>query len=145
MDVPRGPGRRALLLGLAALPASAAAAPTLEEAMRALIGEIAPQPGGIALRLPTLAENGGQVPVTVTVESAMTAAEHVTRIHLLATRNPTPGLASFHLTPALARAEVQTRVRLAEDQQVMALAVMSDGTVRRALAETRVASGGCIG
>jgi sulfur-oxidizing protein SoxY len=75
----------------------------------------------------------------------MTAAEHVSAIHLLATRNPTPSLATFHLTPALARAEVQTRIRLAEDQQVLAFAVLSDGRVRRVVAETRVVTSGCIG
>jgi hypothetical protein len=40
---------------------------------------------------------------------------------------------------------VQTRIRLAEDQRVVALAVMSDGRVRRAAAATRVATGGCLG
>ncbi|MBK1661390.1 thiosulfate oxidation carrier protein SoxY [Paracraurococcus ruber] len=137
--------RRPLLLALAALPFGARAAPSLEAAIRDLVGEARIEAGGIALRLPPLAENGGQVPVTVSVESPQTAADHVTHIHLLATRNPTPGLASFRLTPALARAEIQTRIRLAEDQQVVALAVLSDGRVRRALAETRVATGGCIG
>jgi sulfur-oxidizing protein SoxY len=136
--------RRRALLALALLPGAAAAAPELEAAVRALVGDAAPEAGGISLRLPALAENGGQVPVTVLVESPMTAADHVTAIHLLATRNPTPGLVSFRLTPALARAEVQTRIRLAEDQQVMALAVLSDGRVRRVLAETRVATGGCL-
>lgn len=138
-------GRRSLLLTLAALPAGAAAPPALEAAIRDLVGEARMEEGGMALRLPATAENGGQVPVTVSVESPMTAADHVVRIHLLATRNPTPGIASFHLSPALARAEVQTRIRLAEDQQVVALAVLSDGRVRRMAAETRVATGGCIG
>jgi sulfur-oxidizing protein SoxY len=138
--------RRSLLLTLVMLPLGGAARanPALEAAMRRLIGEARPEDGGMALRLPALAENGAQVPVTVTVDSPMTAAEHVSAIHLLATRNPTPGIASFHLTPALARAEVQTRIRLAEDQQVLALAVLSDGRVRRAIAETRVVTGGCI-
>jgi sulfur-oxidizing protein SoxY len=139
--------RRPLLLTLAMLPPGGAARanPALEAAMRGLIGDARPAEGGMAIRLPALAENGAQVPVTVSVDSPMTAAEHVSAIHLLATRNPTPGIASFHLTPALARAEVQTRIRLAEDQQVLALAVLSDGRVRRAVAETRVVTGGCIG
>jgi sulfur-oxidizing protein SoxY len=144
------PGRRAVLLGLVALPGAALSASgeanaALEAALRELIGEAVPQEGGMALRLPALAENGAQVPLTVTVDSPMTAAEHVVAIHLLATRNPTPGIASFHLSPALGRAEVQTRIRLAEDQRVLALAVLSDGRVLRAVAEARVTTGGCIG
>lgn len=140
------PSRRALLLATSLVLPAAAAVPELAEAEQALVGDAPRDPaGGIALRLPTLAENGGQVPVTVAVESPMTAADHVTAIHLLATRNPTPWVASFRLTPALGRAEVQTRMRLAVDQEVVALAVLSDGRVRRAVAATRVATGGCLG
>lgn len=140
--------RRAVLLGLVALPAGAALAQgagSVEVAIAAVTGGRAVEEGGMALRLPGLAENGAQVPLAVTVESPMTAADHVVAIHLFATRNPTPGLASFHLSPALARAEVQTCIRLAEDQQVVAVAVLSDGRFRRAAAETRVATGGCLG
>ncbi len=142
------PGRRGLLLGLVALPggvASAQPAPGLDAAMQAVIGDRPVAEAGIALRLPALAENGAQVPLTVSVESPMTAADHVVSIHLFATRNPTAGLAVFHLSPGLGRAEVQTRIRLAEDQRVVALAVLNDGRVRRAVAETRVAVGGCLG
>lgn len=139
--------RRAALLGLVALPAGAALAQdaALEAAIGAVTGGRAAEEGGMALRLPGLAENGAQVPLTVLVESPMTETEHVVAIHLFATRNPTPGIASFHLSPALGRAEVQTRIRLAEDQQVVAIAALSDGRLRRAAAETRVASGGCLG
>jgi sulfur-oxidizing protein SoxY len=141
--------RRAALL-LTAAPAAAAAAgsaeaPAVEAAIREVTGAAPVEEGGIALRLPALAENGAQVPLAVVVDSPMTPESHVVSIHLFATRNPTPSVARFHLSPALARAEVQTRIRLAEDQRVVALAVMSDGRVRRAAAETRVATGGCLG
>ena len=143
----RGVSRRAALLGLVALPAGAAIAQdaALEAAIGAVTGGRGAEEGGMALRLPGLAENGAQVPLTVVVESPMTEAEHVVAIHLFATRNPTPGIASFHLSAALGRAEVQTRIRLAEDQQVVAIAALSDGRLRRVAAETRVASGGCLG
>ena len=143
-----GTGRRGLLLGFVALPAGIAwaqEAPGLEAAMQGVIAGRPVEEAGIALRLPTQAENGGQVPLTVAVESPMTAADHVVSIHVFATRNPTPGVAVFHLSPALGRAEVQTRIRLAEDQRVVALAVLNDGRIRRAAAETRVATGGCLG
>ena len=55
-----------------------------------------------------------------------------------------PGVASFRLTPLLARAEVQTRIRLAEDQRVVRRWRSQDGRVRRAAAETRVTTGGCL-
>lgn len=137
--------RRALLLAIVALPAAAQGDTALEAAIRNAIGAAPVEEAGIVLRLPAIAENGAQVPVSVSVDSPMTPESHVVSIHLFATRNPTPSLARFHLSPALARADVQTRIRLAEDQLVVALAVMSDGTVRRVAAATRVATGGCLG
>ncbi|WP_232479131.1 thiosulfate oxidation carrier protein SoxY [Roseomonas rosulenta] len=139
--------RRRSLLALALLPAAAAATTAddaLAAAMREAVGDAAITDGGITLRAPTTAENGGQVPVTILAESPMTAADHVTAIHVFATANPTPGVASFRLTPLLARAEVQTRIRLAEAQRIIVLAQMNDGRVRRATAEIRVTTGGCL-
>lgn len=151
-DGPRPLGRRAALaVGVAplALPpreaaAVAAADDALAAAIREAVGDARVEDGGVELRAPALAENGGQVPITVVAESPMTAADHVAAIHVFATRNPTPGVASFRLTPRLARAEVATRIRLAEAQRVVALAVHSDGRVRRAAAEVRVTTGGCL-
>jgi len=131
-------------LVLIALPAGAATEGELDAAIREQVGDARIEDGGITLRAPVVAENGGQVPVTVLVDSPQTAAQHVSAIHLFATRNPTPGIASFRLTPLLARAEVQTRIRLSEEQRVIALAQMSDGSVRRAVAEVRVTMGGCL-
>jgi sulfur-oxidizing protein SoxY len=136
---------RRATLALALLPFSAVAQEDpVQAAIRAAVGEATPREGGITLRVPPQAENGGQVPLTVLVESPQSAAEHVTAIHLFATRNPTPGIASFRLTPALARAEIQTRIRMAENQTLIALAQMNDGRVLRATAEIRVSAGGCL-
>jgi sulfur-oxidizing protein SoxY len=139
----RGILRGAVSLALLPWPALAGDA-ALDAAMREAVGDAVPVEGGMELRVPAVAENGAQVPLTVLVDSAMTAEDHVTAIHVFATRNPTPGVASFHLFPGLARAEVQTRIRIAEEQQVVALARMADGTVRRAAAGLRVTRGGCL-
>jgi len=137
-----------LALAWAAVPARVARAgmteAELEAAIRELVGDAMIQDGGVRLSLPAIAENGAQVPLTVAADSPMTPADHVTAIHLLATRNPTPGIASFRLSPALARAEVQTRIRIAEEQAVIALAVHADGRVVRAAASLKVTTGGCL-
>ena len=49
---------------------------------------------------------------------------------MVAERNPTPAIASFHLSPANGRAEISTRIRLLQTQVVIAAAEMSDGSVR---------------
>lgn len=142
------PTRRTMLAGLALVaipwPGQAASEPDLAEAIARATAGAEPRDGGIVLRLPAVAENGGQVPLGVIVETPQTEADHAVAIHILCPRNPTPGGAIFRLTPALGRAEVHTRIRLAEDQQVLVLARMSDGTVRRAAAEARVVTGGCL-
>jgi sulfur-oxidizing protein SoxY len=136
---------RRAALSLALLPfAAVAQEDALNAAIRAEIGTATPQEGGITLRVPPVAENGGQVPVTVLVDSPQSRERHVTAIHLFATRNPTPGIASFKLGPALARAEIPTRIRSAETQTLVVLARMNDGSVGRATAEIRVATGGCL-
>jgi sulfur-oxidizing protein SoxY len=141
--------RRTFGTGLLALvavrPAAASDLPAdVVAAIRTAIGDGAPTDGGIALQLPAVAENGAQVPLTVTVEGTPSRERHVRAIHLFATRNPTPGIASYTLGPAVGRAQVATRVRLAEGQRVLAYAVWSDGTVNRTAAETVVTVGGCV-
>lgn len=132
--------------GLVLLPIPARAAtlsPEVAEAVAAILDGRAAQDGGIDLDAPIIAENGAQVPLTIRVDSPMTAQDHVTAIHILATRNPAPGIGSFRLTPHLARAEVFTRIRLAEEQEFLVLAELSDGRVLRAAAQTAVSLGGC--
>ena len=133
-------------LALLVLPFAAAAQTeeALSAAIRDAVGDKLATDGGITLRVPALAENGGQVPLGIVVESPMTAQDHITAIHVFASRNPTPGVATFRLTPMLARAEVQTRIRLAEDQRLIVLAETSTGRVMRASAEMRVGAGGCL-
>ncbi len=99
--------------------------------------------GGIELDLPNIAENGAQVPLGVRIDNPMTEDDHVQAIHVIATRNPAPDIGSFHLTPHLARAEVFTRIRLAEEQEILVLAELSDGRVLAQSARITVSVGGC--
>jgi sulfur-oxidizing protein SoxY len=101
--------------------------------------------GKISLKMPDIAENGATVPFTVSVDSPMTAGNYVKSIHVAADKNPRPEVASFHLTPASGKAEVSTRMRLAKTQNVIAVAVMSDGSVHRISRKVKVTIGGCGG
>jgi sulfur-oxidizing protein SoxY len=103
-----------------------------DEAWRAalmrLTGGRTPSSGRVRLDLPALVENGNAVPVTLSVDSPMTATEHVRRLALLTERNPQPDVAVFGLSPLSGRAQVATRMRLATSQTVWALAEMADGS-----------------
>ena len=131
-------------LVLLPLPVSAVSLDAEVAAAReAILNGRSPAADGVEIDAPATAENGAQVPVTIRVDSPMTDADHVTAIHILATANPVPGIGSFRLTPQLARAEVFTRIRLAEEQEFLVLAELSDGRVLQAAARTAVAVGGC--
>jgi len=117
----------------------------VQAAIEKLRGGRTVQEGRITLRLPTIAENGNTVPLSISVESPMTAADHVKAIHIFATSNPTPEVAVFHLTPAMGCAAVDTRIRLGQTQDVVAFAEMADGNLFMARAEVKVTIGGCGG
>jgi sulfur-oxidizing protein SoxY len=152
--IPHTPSTRRGVLALAAagaaisllpVPASAEISAGAQAAVDRVRNARTPQEGRIALRAPPIAENGNTVPITVSVESPMTAADHVARIHVFADKNPTPEVATFHLTPACGRAQVDTRIRLGQTQDLIVLAEMSDGSLFMARAEVKVTIGGCGG
>jgi sulfur-oxidizing protein SoxY len=126
-------------------PVRAWSAPqSIQQAIRQRIGEREPQSGGMTLTLPKLAETGNAVPLTVAVDSPMTPAHHVLRLHVFVPGNPEPVAATYHLGVRAGKAEISTRIRLARSQMVLALAEMSDGSVRSATASIVVTLGACI-
>jgi len=96
--------------------------------LREVTGSAPVNVGRVTVDTPPLADNGHSVPVRVLVDSPMTTDSHVRRITLLAERNPRPVVASFMLGPHSGRAEIATRIRLADIQEVLALAQFSDGS-----------------
>lgn len=114
------------------------------EAARKLIGGRKPSPQGITLELPLVSEDGSSVPLTVSADSPMTAADHVQSIHLFATRNPNPEIAEFRFTPLAGRAQVATRVRLNESQTVIAIARTNRDELRAVAREIRITTSGCL-
>lgn len=144
---PRGLNRRqafaAIGTACALAPAVAEATP---EAARKLLGDlvkVAPKAGKVRIDAPEIAENGNAVPVTVTVDSPMSPSDYVRAIHVIADRNPQPGVASFLLGPDNGKAEVQLRMRMAESQNVIVVAELSDGSAWTAIREVKVTIGGC--
>ncbi len=151
MPAPAQPGRRdvlaagAMAIVLVARPATAALAERTEAAIARVVAGRTAADGPIALGLPTVAENGAIVPMTITVESPMTPEDHVTAVHVFADRNPDAEVVVFRFTPALGRAEATTRIRLSEGQTVIAVAETSRGAVYLARREVTVTVGGCGG
>ncbi len=112
-------------------------------AIRALTGGATVQTGRVKLDIPPLVENGNSVPMTVTVTSPMTSTDYVKSIHVFNEKNPQPNLGNFYLGPRAGRAQVATRVRLADSQKIVAIAKLSDGSLWSVTAEVVVTLAAC--
>jgi sulfur-oxidizing protein SoxY len=80
----------------------------------------------------------------IKIESPMTDADHVKAIHVFTEKNPQPNVAAFQLGPRAGTANIQTRMRLADTQLVVAVAEMSDGTFWRDEVEVVVTMAACL-
>ena len=134
------------IVAVALAPGSALATPEAVAAeVKKLIGDRKAIEGKIKLDLPSIAENGLVVPLNFEVESPMTDKDYVKAVHIFAEGNPNVGVASFHFTPMIPKAAGAIRIRLAQTQNVVAYAEMSNGDVYTARKEVKVTIGGCGG
>jgi sulfur-oxidizing protein SoxY len=115
----------------------------LTAAIRNVVGEAPVRTGKVKLDIPPLVENGNTVPLTVSVASPMTADDYVKSIHVFNEKNPQPNIGNFHLGPSSGRAQISTRIRLADTQKVVAIARLSDDTFWQVTAEIVVTLAAC--
>lgn len=134
----------ALAAGLVFVRPGHAATGDLAAAVNAFAGGKAPQPGKVKLDISTLVENGNAVPVTLSVDSPMTGTDHVKSIALFNERNPQRDVVVFQFGPDAARAAASTRIRLATSQQLVAVALLSDGTAWSHTVDVIVTLAACI-
>lgn len=115
------------------------------EELKKLFGDKTPEAGKIKLDVPQIAENGLVVPISVDIESPMTDADYVKSVHVFADGNPLPQVVSFKFSPACGKASAASRMRLAQTQNIVCVAEMSNGKLYSAKAEVKVTIGGCGG
>ena len=113
--------------------------------IKKLYGDKKLESGKIKLDVPEIAENGLVVPINVEVESPMTEQDYVKAVHVFADGNPLPGVVSYKFTPACGKASASTRMRLAQTQNIVCIAEMSNGNLHMAKANIKVTIGGCGG
>jgi sulfur-oxidizing protein SoxY len=116
----------------------------LQAAIRSVVGKSAVQKGKVTLDVPPLVENGNAVPLTMIVDSPMTMADYVKAIHVFNEKNPQPYVICVMLGPRAGRAQVSTRIKLADAQRVVAVAEMSDGSFWSGEANVVVTIAACV-
>lgn len=123
----------------AAWPQAAFEAKTLADAVKALGGGAPAESKDVTITGPDIAENGAVVPV-----GCATALPGVKRMALLVEKNPSALAATFDVSDAV-EANFNTRVKMGQSSNVIAVAMMADGRVLYMAKEIKVTLGGCGG
>jgi sulfur-oxidizing protein SoxY len=155
MRATKTPSTRRQFLGLAGGAAMLGAAPLVTaqpadatpamfaSAIRNVVGAAVVRTGKVKLDVPPLVENGNTVPMTVSVSSPMTPDDYVKSIHVFNEKNPQPNVGNFYLGPRAGRAQISTRIRLADSQKITAIAQLSDGSFWSASIDVVVTLAAC--
>lgn len=136
-------GAAGIWLPLATGPASATPA-SMRAAIRKVVGEAPVTKGRLKIDLPPLIENGNTVPLTVSVESPMSEADHVKAIHVFNEKNPQPHVFDARLGPRNGKAVIATRIKLGDSQKIVAIAETSKGEFFSASADVIVTLAACL-
>jgi sulfur-oxidizing protein SoxY len=99
--------------------------------------------GKIKLELPQIAEDGGNVGITVETNLPTSGPANVSSIYIVSDKNRLPMLAKFSFTSESGKAFVATSVRLATTTDVRAIVEMNDGTLYGVSRHVRVTISGC--
>jgi sulfur-oxidizing protein SoxY len=148
-ETPPSLHRRTFLAGTALvtmLPLSTAQATpeAMAAAIKGVVGNATVREGRVTLDLPPLIENGNTVPLTVSVESPMSEADHVKAIHVFNEKNPQPHVFDATLGPASGKAVIGTRIKLGDSQKIVAIAETSKGEFWSASADVIVTLAACL-
>lgn len=134
-----GAGAALAVLPLPLMAQDGAAPKTADELIADFTGGAeAPEGAGITLTAPEIAENGNTVPISVDAPGAL-------EILVLAPGNPTPPVASFKFGELAGEHMASTRIRLAQTQDIVAVAKLGDGSFVRTASNVKVTIGGCGG
>jgi|SRR5450755_76765 sulfur-oxidizing protein SoxY len=98
----------------------------------------------LRLELPSLADNGQAVPMRLTLSGPFASGSAPQSIHLFSEVNPVPEMAVFEFPVTPPKVEIDSRIRLAGSQHVVAVAVMSDGALFAAVSEVIVTIAACL-
>ncbi|MEO8140763.1 MAG: thiosulfate oxidation carrier protein SoxY [Gemmatimonadota bacterium] len=101
------------------------------------------QRGHVTLDMPTMAEDGRYVPVIIESDLPMAADGFVKSVFLIVDHNPDPLVTAFHLTPAIAAVQIQTRIKMKRSSWIRAIAETSGGELYADYLQVETSLNGC--
>lgn len=129
---------------LLSLPLVANADPAQFAPVAKLLAGSTPQTSGLKLDAPSVSEDGSAVAVGVQFAGQLAEGDRLVSLHLFATHNPKPELIAFRLLSAQTLPDFNTRIRLNESQQVIAVALSEQGHSWISAKNVRVTISGCL-
>ena len=146
--------RKFLGLGLAAValvPASVSAfdfrkdkpdtwkAKKVDEAIKALYGDIKPEESGLTINVPKIASNGGAIPVK------MSSDVQLKSLALFQDANPEAAVAVFTIPADVKKVNYMTKIKMAKSGSITLVGEGTDGKFYKLNKKLGVAKGGCEG
>ena len=132
------------LAGALCLRTANASSDELTAAIAAFAAGAPVRAGRVKLDVAPLVENGNVVPISISVDSPMSAVDHVKAIAVFNERNPQRDVIVCRLGPRAGRATVATRIRMATSQQLVAVAQMNDGSCWTHTVDVIVTLAACV-
>jgi sulfur-oxidizing protein SoxY len=133
---------------VASAPAGASVAAAQGASYRAAVlaftGGAWPLPGRVRLDVAVLVDNGNTVPIVVSVEQPAGELTTVRSIAVFSEGNPQHEVLRFQLGSGNSQAEIESRIRLATSQKLIAVAELSDGRFWSQEVEVIVTLAACI-
>ena len=117
--------------------------PEVRRVLRGLFGDRTIRKGHVELDLPAEPPDGRVIPVFVESDLPMDPEHYVRAVHLLVDKNPDIHLATFHLSPAIGRASVDTRIKMRATSWVRAIVETSRGELWTKAVKAWPATNGC--
>ncbi len=111
--------------------------------LKDLFGDRPIRRGHVDLDMPVVAEDGRVVPVIIESDLPMRGGQFVKGVHLIVDHNPDAHVAAFHLTPALGRVSISTRIKMKRTTWVRAILETNTGEVWAGYTRVLVTLNGC--
>ncbi len=146
--------RKFLGLGLAAValvPASLSAvdfrkekpdawkAHTVDDAIKALYGDIKAETSGLSINVPKIASNGGAIPVK------MKSDVQLKSLAVFQNSNPESAVAVFTIPADVKKVNYMTKIKMAKSGEITLVGEGTDGKFYKVSKKLEVALGGCEG
>ena len=99
--------------------------------------------GHVVLDMAEMQEDGRYVPVAIESDLPMTPGDYVKGVYLIVDHNPDPLVVAFHLTPSVAKVELETRIKLKRTTWIRAIAETSGGDLWADYLKVETTLNGC--